>query len=688
MTVSAVTSGTIYVGCLITGSGVLANTTITAFVSGTSGGVGVYTVSQNQGTVASTTITSDGFPITRNGNTTQGTFSPFSQTGWGNYFDGSGDYLSVASNAAFNLSTNAFCVEAWFYPTVSTGQILTWSVSSTGIEINLSSNNVILDLGSGSSWFITSANCGTAVLNAWNHVAIVKNSSGNIGGFVNGTRGYSATNTTAIGNANTFVSVGAGRGSYNYFTGYISNLRYVNGSQVYDPTSSTITVPTAPLTAISGTSLLTCQSNRFKDNSTNNFTITVNGNTSVQAFSPFNPTASWSAATYGGSGYFDGNSDYLRTTGSALAVGSGTFTYEAWVYPTSISATISGIFDSRIYTGSAGTNGIGLFLTSGGEVRIDNSAGAILTTSGAAITVNSWVHIAVEKSGGNLIIYVNGVSKGSVANSATYSSTEISIGTSFSNSWPLTGYISSFRLVTSAVYGGAFTPPTAPLTAIPNTSLLLNFTNAGIYDATSKNDLETVGNAQISTTQSKWGGSSMAFDGTGDWLTSVNNPAFNLGSGDFTVELWLYITTNQSANTIVSNRSGGSGTNTMLQFYGATNRIDWHTGTAIVLSASSTISTTTWTHVAVSRASGTIKMFFNGTQVATASDTRDYSYNGPTQVGYEAYGTAGYLNGYIQDLRITKGYARYVEGTGANAGKMVFNGTNTLALPTAAFPTL
>jgi len=80
MTVSAVTSGTIYVGCLITGSGVLANTTITALGTG-SGGVGTYTVSQSQ-TVVSTTITSDGFPITRNGNTTQGTFSPFSQTGW------------------------------------------------------------------------------------------------------------------------------------------------------------------------------------------------------------------------------------------------------------------------------------------------------------------------------------------------------------------------------------------------------------------------------------------------------------------------------------------------------------------------------------------------------------------------------------------------------------------------------
>jgi len=89
MTVTAVASGTIKVGIRILGTGVTVNTTITALGTGT-GGVGTYTVSASQ-TVSSTTITSTGFPITRNGNTTQGTFSPFSQTGWGNYFDGSGD---------------------------------------------------------------------------------------------------------------------------------------------------------------------------------------------------------------------------------------------------------------------------------------------------------------------------------------------------------------------------------------------------------------------------------------------------------------------------------------------------------------------------------------------------------------------------------------------------------------------
>jgi hypothetical protein len=74
---------------------------------------------------------------------------------------------------------------------------------------------------------------------------------------------------------------------YNPLTGYISNLRVVAGTALY---TSAFTPSTTPLTAVSGTSLLTCQSNRFIDNSSNAFTITRNGDVSVQRFSPFAPT--------------------------------------------------------------------------------------------------------------------------------------------------------------------------------------------------------------------------------------------------------------------------------------------------------------------------------------------------------------------------------------------------------------
>jgi hypothetical protein len=90
------------------------------------------------------------------------------------------------------------------------------------------------------------------------------------------------------------------------------------------------------------------------------------------------------------------------------------------------------------------------------------------------------------------------------------------------------GYISNYRFVKGrAVYTSNFVPPIAPVTAVANTSLLCNFTNAGIIDNAMMNNLETLGDAKISTVQSKYGGSSMFFDGTGDYLSFTNTSGQN-----------------------------------------------------------------------------------------------------------------------------------------------------------------
>jgi hypothetical protein len=87
---------------------------------------------------------------------------------------------------------------------------------------------------------------------------------------------------------------------------------------------------------------------------------------------------------------------------------------------------------------------------------------------------------------------------------------------------PFSGYISCYqRIIGSGGFNATnstITVPTAPPTAVANTSLLLNFTNAGIFDNTGKNNLETVADAQIDTSVKKYGTGSMEFDGTGDYL--------------------------------------------------------------------------------------------------------------------------------------------------------------------------
>jgi hypothetical protein len=211
----------------------------------------------------------------------------------------------------------------------------------------------------------------------------------------------------------------------------------------------------------------------------------------------------------------------------------------------------------------------------------------------------------------------------------------------------------------TALYTGAtYTIPTAPPTAITNTQLLTNFTNAGIIDATSDNVLETVGNAQISTAQSKFGGSSIAFDGTGDWLDAPNVLNAQFGTGDFTIEGWLYINSLSSAMCLLEFRAVNGvsygqvyiTTGGVLRYYLPTD-----------VGTSNTFSTGVWTHFAITRASGTFNMYIGGTRGYTNTYTSAMD-AGRLRIGADVNNGSGF-NGYIDDLRFTKGYARYTGET-------------------------
>jgi len=680
MTVSAVTSGTIYVGCLITGTGVTANTTITALGTGT-GGAGTYTVSQSQ-TVSSTAITSDGFPITRNGNTTQGRFSPFSQTGWGNYFDGTNDYLTTTTN----LSTNQFTIECWAYfenTATGTQQVIVsqyigspvgrWALVVQGSGYPSFSIN---GLTGGNLDIISSS---TIQSNQWHHFAVTRDGSNNFTFYVNGTNVGSAVRTGSAPSSSVPVTIGTLETNILFMKGYISNLRIVTGAALY---TGNFTPPTSPLTTTvsSGTVvLLTCQSNRFIDNSSNNFTVTPTNGPIVVAFSPFNPTASWSAATYGGSGYFDGSGDYLSVTDNAnLRFGTNAFTIQAWVY-----RNASGAAHSIIAKGGAST-GYVLQVTSTNVLRFTHGTTNVDTTT--TIPASAWTHVAAVRtntSTNGFQLYINGVSSATATVATDFNQTDtLYIGSDRSAANVMNGYISGLKYTNGTAE--SISVPTGPPTATTNVALLTNFTNAGIYDATSKNDLETVGNAQISTTQSKFGGSSMSFDGTGDYLSLPNINTLNLQSGDFTVECWLYTNNASTAQTIFWLGGSDSSTATLrfgvdaggaVLFMGNSSFTGWEVQTGIVGS----ISSSTWTHVAATRSGNSYRVFIDGTQVGTTI-TNSNAIGASTQnrIGALNFTSGGFpvyreFNGYIQDLRITKGYARY---------------TANFTPPTTAFPTL
>ena len=297
-------------------------------------------------------------------------------------------------------------------------------------------------------------------------------------------------------------------------------------------------------------------------------------------------------------------------------------------------------------------------------------------TSSNAMTLNTWNHVAVVRNSGIVYIYINGiVSTNSWTTSTAFTNAACVIGT---NPGPGTeyyfGYLSDARLINgTALYTSNFIPPTSPVTAIANTSLLLNYTNAGIIDNTMINNLETVGNAQISTAQNKFGSGSMYFDGNGDYCFLQHTKSFLFSSSDFTIELWTYISDTSTRKYIL-----GPGTDTPSHYKGFGLEI-W--GQQLCMWASSTGSSwnmlecdtsanrgstlmvaNTWYNIAVTRSGNTFRSFVNGVVEKTFT-VAGTIYSDPTipyNIGRTAYLNGNfYYNGYMDDLRITLGYARY-----------------------------
>jgi hypothetical protein len=268
-------------------------------------------------------------------------------------------------------------------------------------------------------------------------------------------------------------------------------------------------------------------------------------------------------------------------------------------------------------------------------------------------------------------LFANGVQLGATAtNSTTFPNIAASVwvGTLQNpTAESFVGYMCDMRVVKSSVYTSAFTPPTAPVTAVANTQLLLNYTNAGIIDNTMINNLETVGNAQISTAQSKFGGSSMYFDGTGDYLTTPFSPLTQFGTGDFTIEFWLYRTGGSVYQTILDTRSSGTASPWAVLLNSSNQP---YILIASDITSSIAVASATWTHIAICRASGTLRIFNDGVVGYSGANSTSMMPTGPLRIG-KTIDNVYDLNGYIDDLRVTKGYARY---------------TTTFTPPTAELP--
>ena len=628
----------------------------------------------NQGTTTTNGFldsSTNAFTITRNGTPTQGSITPYWPNGqWSNYFNGSSN-LSIASNAALAMGTGDFTIEMWVYlRSTTSNRSLSWP--STGNMLLYFDNSGFFVYSIYGVGAVLTSSIATS-LNTWTHIAVSRTGT-NSKVFINGSIGAS-TGSDANNWGQSVFNIGSDIAS-NFFNGYMSNLRIVKGTGLY---TTTFTPSTTPLTAVTNTVLLTCQSNRFKDNSASPLTITVaNGTPTVQAFQPFSPAASYSAATYAGSGYFNGSTDYLSVPYNvALNLVSGDFTIETWFYCTALTSNEQqilnkdGVAGASYYQYNLGVSSTGTLTAYLGN---GNGLSPTFTDYGAStpVPLNSWNHVALVRTGSTIKVFFNGAQVNSTAQVTAMSDGGKALLIGFLASGLagnyFNGYISNTRIIKGvAIYTAAFTPPTTPVTNTAQTSLLLNMANAGIYDAAAQNNVITVGDAQVSTTQKQWGTTSMKFDGTGDWLTAVDSPQLQLGTGDFTIDGWVYLS---AVGVVYGILSKGTATTGWSVNVTALNKLQF-SYTASNLTGTTTLATGTWYYFAVVRsgnATGNLKLYLNGSVEATSGGavTDNFNQTNILYVGADRVGATP-LNGYLQDVRITKA-------------------ARTITTPTAAFP--
>jgi hypothetical protein len=621
---------------------------------------------------------SNQFVVTRNGNATQGTFSPFSPVGWSAYFPGSSK-LVFGSSSAWTFGTGDWTVEHWMMlPTLPAGTISYIDMRQGGALTNhvvfqtYSTGGAGVYVDSSPTAFVAVQNLFTP--GQWGHVAYVRE-SGVIKIYFNGTLVASVASSVNMPAAT--PSIGGEYQGTNYLTGYISNLR-VSKSARY---TANFTPGTSSLSS-SGASVLTLNSNRFVD-ITGNTTISVNtGSPSVVAFSPFAPTAVYSPVTHGGSAYFDGDSDQLTVPNHpGFDLSTADFTLSFWYYPTN-SGTEHRLMSYQ--NGAVSNSNYGFYCTktSGNNFYAGcvNGSSIYGVTSSNTVQINAWNYCVVTRTGTTWTVYLNGVSTTSSSFPSSFNNPSGAIwyigsdGGSGTTALRLNGYLSNIRLIKGNIIPSPSTIVTAPVTATTDTQLLLNFTDSGIIDSTGRQVLETLADAKSTSVVTKFTGGSMSFDGTGDYLQSsaaLSELVFLHNGTPWTVDGWFY-TGSTSAQYILSTDGASASVGLSIGLNDTSTRDivaviyrgvsgSWVQATG----PTNSWSLNTWTHFAVTfDSSKNLTVYVNGVQVATASGS-SFSFSSanpsyPLVVGrYQSPTPGGYFNGYISDLRVTRGYARY-----------------------------
>ena len=413
--------------------------------------------------------------------------------------------------------------------------------------------------------------------------------------------------------------------------------------------------------------------------------LTITGNASIS----YNPVKYGSTSIS-----FDGTDDWIETSvTNDFVFGNEPFTIEAWVYLNQLGADY-GIFSYMNnslygYVLTIGTNGVLAFGDYNSSIQF-----SLATPSPVITQANQWYHVAICKEGtsaNQVRLFVNGQIVASGTRNANIP-VAVSGLPGRIGAWrystgrrSLNGYIDDLRITKGvARYTANFTPSELPSSnddpLFSNVTLLMKDAIAPLLAADESPTPKTItdtGNASTSTTVFKYGTSSLMLDGNGDWFETNATTDFDFANNPFTVEAWVYaITLNHVASpAIFSNMNNGnvstlSGYALAVDSTGKLFFNDYNqSATSFSLtSPAGAITTGQWYHVAICKAgtdTNQVKLFVNGQIVASGTRNANIPIGVlglPGRIGAWRYSVEQRSwNGYIDDLRITKGFARYTK---------------------------
>jgi len=437
-------------------------------------------------------------------------------------------------------------------------------------------------------------------------------------------------------------------------------------------------VENSPVLNSSNTTLLvtatgTSDNNNITDSSTNNHSITVNGDATASTFSPYR--------SGGYSTYFDGSGDKLKLGGSALSdfnFGTNSFSIEFWMYPTGAKGPI-------FNTHKVGTaNGYYLGLTGTNQFIFGQyvSGGADYFSTVNAYELNEWNHVSLNRdanNGNSLKLYVNGSLVLTTTNSTNYNS--YAYGPYIGGYEPggtqyfFGGYISDLIVTNGSVLrtGGtslsdvAFTPPTEAFESDANTALLISSSLPYIKDSSSNShDITVTGDVSTmplapydySEYNPSIHGGSVYFDGSGDYLTVNDTNITNFGTNDFTIETWIYRNNTERLRLVDTRPTNTTGAYVTLGIHADGGVELYSDGNNLMGGLVGTINVDQWHHVAWVRNSGTVNIYIDGTSVGSVSNSTNFI-SGNFAIGLNSYAGEWPGSFNISDFQITKDVARY-----------------------------